>query len=271
MSHLALDVMSGARARLAWPFVDTPSRFPSSRWRTHGWSRFSSSACSSLWPGRQRLRTVAPFMLGAAVGFLCLKGALLDRALRRIASRSGVAASRRSALGIADGMGRVRPDAGGASRLAHQQSRRSGHRAPVAAAPTGVRAGDGVAIAGHREELPARARARVCGRGRRERGTHGSALVGSALLPGARRSADGAIACGLWFGGVFGPDGRALTQEVTVGRGSRRARRRGEAEQHVAERRPSPIGLHVGRETRVARSTRAIPPRSARETADRGS
>ena len=141
----------------------------------------------ALWPGRQRLRTVAPFMLGAAVGFLCLKGALLDRALRGITSRSGVAASRRSALGIAHGMGRVRADAGGASRLAHQQSRRSGHRASVAAAPTGVRAGDGVAIARHREELPARARVRVSGRGHRERGTHGSALVRSALLHGPRR------------------------------------------------------------------------------------
>ena len=29
--------------------------------------------------------------------------------------------------------------------------------------------------------------------------------------------ANGTIACALWFGDVFGPDGRALTQEVTVG------------------------------------------------------
>jgi hypothetical protein len=29
--------------------------------------------------------------------------------------------------------------------------------------------------------------------------------------------AEGSIGCALWFGGVFGPDGRALTQEVTVG------------------------------------------------------
>ena len=28
---------------------------------------------------------------------------------------------------------------------------------------------------------------------------------------------DGAIACGLWFGGIFGSDGRALRQEVKVG------------------------------------------------------
>ena len=77
----------------------------------------------ALWPGRQRLRTVAPFMLGVVVVFLCVKGGLLDRALRASHLDPAFAASRRSALGIAHGVVCVRSDAGGASLLARQQSR----------------------------------------------------------------------------------------------------------------------------------------------------
>src|SRR6476661_9378486 len=78
LSHLALDVMSGARIRLAWPFVDARVALPLVAMADPWLITIFGVGLITLWPGRQRLRTVAPIVLGAAVGFLCLKGVLLD-------------------------------------------------------------------------------------------------------------------------------------------------------------------------------------------------
>jgi len=81
-SHLALDVLSGARVRLAWPIADTPVSVPLVAMADPWLVAIFTLGLVALWPGRLRLRTIAPVVLGAAVAFLCLKGALLDRALR---------------------------------------------------------------------------------------------------------------------------------------------------------------------------------------------
>jgi xanthosine utilization system XapX-like protein len=82
MSPLALDLIAGARIRLAWPFADTRLALPLVAMADPWLVSIFVVGLLALWPGRQRLRTVAPIMLGTAVGFLCLKGALLDHVLR---------------------------------------------------------------------------------------------------------------------------------------------------------------------------------------------
>ena len=82
MSHLALDAMSGARIRLAWPFADTRVALPLVAMGDPWLIAIFAFGLLAVWPGRQRLRTVAVSMLGIAIAFLCLKGALLHRADR---------------------------------------------------------------------------------------------------------------------------------------------------------------------------------------------
>jgi membrane-bound metal-dependent hydrolase YbcI (DUF457 family) len=261
MSHLALDVMSGARTRLTWPFVDTPVTLPlvamADPWLVaifvagllalwprsvsekpqHAPSRPASPAQELTTPNmfarvarllgvrlallgrtprRRRLRTVAPVMLGTAIGFLCLKGALLDRALRasHLEPDSPRAIEARwGSLTEWDVFGRT-PAALHAWRISSRggpaTERLSRPLQPESALVAASRSLDTVRnfLRAHEYGFPVEAPA-----------GDGRTAVRWSDLRYCWRTADsaGAVACALWFGGVFGPDGRALTQEVTVG------------------------------------------------------
>ena len=216
MSHLALDVISGARIRLAWPFADLRVALPLVAMADPWLVAIFVLGLLALWPGRQRLRTVAPFILGTAVGFLCLKGALLERALRAshldAAAPSAVEARWGSLTewdvfdrtAVALRAWRVSSGGGAASERLSQPL------LPESALVTSSRSLDTVRnfLRAHEFGFPIET---TEGDGR--------TAVRWSDLRYCRRTADanGAIACALWFGGIFGPDGRILTQEVTVG------------------------------------------------------
>jgi membrane-bound metal-dependent hydrolase YbcI (DUF457 family) len=215
ISHLVLDVISGARIRLAWPFVDARVALPLVAMADPSLVAIFVVGLLALWPGQQRLRTVAPFMLGIAVVFLCVKGALLDRALRsspvdptspraveaRWASLTEWYVFERTPVAIRSWRvdSRGRPAALLLSRPLE----------PESALVTASRSLDTVRnfLRAHEFGFPVEA---IEGDGR-------AVVRWSDLRYCWRTQADGSIACTLWFGGVFGPDGRALTQEVTVG------------------------------------------------------
>jgi membrane-bound metal-dependent hydrolase YbcI (DUF457 family) len=216
MTHLALDVTSGARTRLAWPFAETPFALPLVAMADPWLVAIFAAGLLAYWPGRQRLRTVAALMLAAAVGFLCLKGALLDRALRGSHLDPGLARAVESRWGsltewdvfertpLALRIWRISSLGGPATeRLLRALP-------PESALVTKSRSLDTVKnfLRAHDFVFPVEAIE-----------SEGRTAVRWSDLRYCRGSADagGAIACGLWFGGVFGPDGRALTQEVTVG------------------------------------------------------
>jgi membrane-bound metal-dependent hydrolase YbcI (DUF457 family) len=216
MSHLALDVVSGARIRLAAPFVDTRVALPLVAMADPWLVAVFVVGLLALWPGRQRLRRVAPFMLGAAIGFLCLKGALLDRALRNVKLDSvapRAVEARWGSLTEWDVFDRT-PVALRAWRVSSVggavTERLSRPLLPESALVTASRSLDTVRnfLRAHEFGFPVETPER-----------EGRTAVRWSDLRYCRRTPDsgGAIACALWFGGVFGPDGRALTQEVMVG------------------------------------------------------
>ena len=155
-------------------------------------------------------------MLGTAIGFLCLKGALLDRALRAShlepASPRAIEA-RWGSLTQWDVFDRT-PVALHAWRISSQgglaTERLSRALPPESALVTASRSLDTVRnfLRAHEFGFPIEVAE-----------SEGRTAVRWSDLRYCRRTAepDGALACSLWFGGVFGPDGRALTQEVMVG------------------------------------------------------
>jgi membrane-bound metal-dependent hydrolase YbcI (DUF457 family) len=214
MSHLALDVVSGARIRPAWPLVDTPVSVPLVAMADPWLVAIFVVGLVALWPGRMRLRTVAPFVLGTAVGFLCLKVALLDRALQAspVDPRSPHAIEARwGSVTEWDVFGRT-PAALRSWRVSSRggpaTERLSQPIGPESALVTASRSLDTV-----RNFL----RAHELGFAIETPDADGRTGVRWSDLRYCWRTGSGAIECGLWFGGIFGPDGRAIAQEVTVG------------------------------------------------------
>jgi len=82
MSHIVLDVASGARIRVGWPIVSPVVTLPCVAMADPWLIGISVVGLLALWPGRRHLRTVSRVMIAAAVVFLTIKGALLTRALR---------------------------------------------------------------------------------------------------------------------------------------------------------------------------------------------
>src|SRR5438552_833373 len=95
MSHIVLDVVSGARIRLGWPIVSPVATLPcvamADPWLigiciagllalTPGLSDVRSGGVEG--PGQLRLRTVSRAVLAGAIVLLGIKGVLLARALR---------------------------------------------------------------------------------------------------------------------------------------------------------------------------------------------
>jgi hypothetical protein len=210
-----LDVISGARIRVAWPLVDARVALPLVAMADPWLGAIFVAGLLALWPGRQRLRTVAACMLGIAVVFLCVKGALLDRALR--SSQLDPASPRAVEARWASLTEWYVFDRTPVAIRSWRADSRGGPAAPILSRPlepesalvTASRSLDTVRnfLRAHEFGFPVEA---AEGDGR-------IAVRWSDLRYCRRIEADSSTACTLWFGGVFGPDGRALTQDVMVG------------------------------------------------------
>ena len=210
MSHLALDVMSGARIRLGWPIVDVKVSLPLVAMADPWIIGICVLGLLSRWPGGLSMRTAARAVLGLAIGFLCLKGALLGRALSAAdlePIRPRAIEARWSALTDWYVFDRT-PDAvrrwtitsrGGPATLSLSQ--------PLEPESALVQASHSLGTVSNFLAV------------------HEFGFADQSPAPGERtqvlwsdlRYCKAGAVCGLWFGGEFGADGRALTQLVKVG------------------------------------------------------
>jgi membrane-bound metal-dependent hydrolase YbcI (DUF457 family) len=255
MSHLALDVLSGARIRLAWPVVDArmsapliamadpwfmaicvaavfawcgrpPSRYALRRDSLRPTAARQAEARSRAraregWTGvgpraeRCRGRLVARAVLAAAAALLCVKGALLFRTIHsasvpmtslstldaRWGSFTEWTAYERTPAALRTWLvnSRGRPPALILSHPLEAESALVQESRSLASVRNFLRT--------HDFGFPV------------ERSSDGMTSVLWSDLRYCRPTTPSpdSIACALWFGGVFGPDGRVVTQEVKVG------------------------------------------------------
>src|SRR3954470_12059758 len=216
MSHLALDALSGARIRLAWPWADARVGLPLVAMGDPWLVAIFVAGLVAVWPGRQRRQNVAVFGPGTAIAFLCFKAVLLDRAKRRAhldAASPRAAEARWGSLTEWDVYDRTPTDvrawrisSGGAAAIL----RLSEPVFPESSLVTASRSLDTVSNF---------LRAHEFGFAVQSVETDGNTAVRWSDPSYCWRTADAgaAIECALWFGGVLGPNGRFVTQEVTVG------------------------------------------------------
>lgn len=216
LSHLALDAVSGARIRLAWPFADPRVGLPLVAMADPWFVAICVAGLLALWPGRQRLRTVAAVMLGTAIAFLGLKGVLLVRA----GSRSHLEAASSLAAEVPwgsltewDVFDRT-PTAVRAWRISSLGGR------PTQRLSRPVLPESALVIASRSlDTVKNFLRSHEFGFSVEAAESDGRTAVRWSDLRYCWRVPDRAddLACALWFGGVFDRDGRALTQEVMIG------------------------------------------------------
>jgi hypothetical protein len=207
MSHLALDVTSGARIRLGWPIAQVKVSLPLVAMADPWIIGICFVGLLVLWPGGVAMRTAARAVLGLAIGFLCLKGALLERALsvaRLEPVRPRVIEARWGALTdwyVFD-------------------------RTPEAVRRWTITSRGGPATLSLSQSLPPESpwSASLARHGRNFLAVHEFGCRRARRSPPAMlvlqtdlRYCEAGPVCRLWFGGEFGPDARALTQLVKVG------------------------------------------------------
>jgi membrane-bound metal-dependent hydrolase YbcI (DUF457 family) len=216
MSHLTLDALSGARLRPAWPFALTNVSLPLVAMADPWLLAILVAGALVMWRRPSHVRPAARVLAAVVIGFLGVKGALLDRALRSATLEQTSPRAIEARWGsltqwyLFDRTPRALRvrllDGGGPARAVWSW--------PVDLESPRVSASrslDTVNNFLHVHEL---------GFALEESdGADRTGVFWSDIRycwqpnPTERR-----IACGLWFGGIFGPDGRALTQQVKVGR-----------------------------------------------------
>jgi hypothetical protein len=210
MSHLALDVASGARIRLGWPIVHLKVSLPLVAMADPWIIGISVLGLLARWPGGLTTRAAGRAMLGMMIAFLCLKGTLLGRAL------SGAH------------LEPVRPRAIEA-RWGALTEWLVFDRTPEAVRRWTITSRGGPAALSLSQPLqpesPLVQASRSLDTVRNFLAVHEFGFADQRAGPDGRtfvlwsdlRYCEAGPVCGLWFGGEFGPDGRALTQLVKVG------------------------------------------------------
>ncbi|HMF95590.1 MAG TPA: metal-dependent hydrolase [Vicinamibacterales bacterium] len=84
LSHVALDLMSGARIAILWPFVDRRVSLPLVAMADPWVIGICIAWLLLLWPARIPLRRASQVVIAATVVFLCFKAAMLGMALRQL-------------------------------------------------------------------------------------------------------------------------------------------------------------------------------------------
>ena len=83
LSHIALDLLSGARIAIAWPLLNRRVSAPLVAMADPWLIAISLAWLVMLWPARIRLQRASQIVISAAVIFLCAKAALLGVAIAR--------------------------------------------------------------------------------------------------------------------------------------------------------------------------------------------
>ena len=239
LSHLALDILSGAQVALGWPLTDSRMSLPLVAMAEPVLMAifFSGSlvllAARKTRPQRQRLAAVG--ILTVAFLFLALKAGLLIKAMSSLGGRSGqvvnrVVEARWASLTewyvydrTKDALQQRRVRVGGDPELL--LSRPIGGESPLVASSRSlstVRNFLRVHQLGFAVQLPDPGG-----------GTHvlwsdirfcwvpeGAAATTPGLASITTSGGGMGIACGLWFGGTFDDHGRVITQRVQVGQWS---------------------------------------------------
>ena len=223
MSHIALDLASGARIAVAWPIAGRRVSLPLVAMADPWFVAIAAGGLLILRLARVRLHTAARYVVAAAAIFLAVKAALLSAALRRADFHPSAVSAIEARWGsltdwyvferTSDEVRASAISSGGGSRIGYLTQ-------PLAPEPAIVRASrslDDVAnfLAVHEfafaVETPDEddriavlwSDLRYCG----------PAPAGADDPPPPRPSAR----CGVWVGGVYDRAGRAITEEVRIG------------------------------------------------------
>jgi len=228
MSHLVLDVVSGARIRLGWPIAQQRITLPCVAMADPWLIAISVAGLVALWPGRRSLQAVSRAIVAATVLLLGSKGALLVRTLRASGFRDVPFTAVEAQWGaLTEWQVFERAPA-----LVRAWAVRSGGAPPAVVMSQAtdpdtalVRTSRSLEtvqnfLAVHEFAFPIE---RAADEGRTE-------VLWSDLRycwpivarePSERaplgEPANGAVGCGVWTGGLFGPDGRPITQLVKIG------------------------------------------------------
>jgi hypothetical protein len=221
-SHVAADIASGARVRPLWPLADAVASMPLVAMADPWPIAILGAGAVAYWWLRERRRTVAALALCTLTLFLGLKGALLAAALRTfddavVGSGERIVEARWGSL---------------TEWLVFDRDADTLRQWQVSA-----RGDPPQLVLAWRADLdtPLVRASRRLDTVRNFLRVHDLAFAVEEPAGGSRRTVlwsdvrfcspsvappDGegrTIACGLWFGGTFAPDGRAITQEVRVG------------------------------------------------------
>jgi membrane-bound metal-dependent hydrolase YbcI (DUF457 family) len=212
-SHLLLDLVSGARIRVGWPLIDQHLSLPFVAMADPWLIGICVAGLLALWPGRRRLRPVARAILVAAAVFLAFKGALLHRALRMSPLTTALPAVEAQWGSLTNWSIFERTPT---SVRAWAVSSRGRPAVLWLSEPLGpdtplVKASRSLATVRnfldvHAFSFPIERRA-----------ADGRTEVLWSDLRYCWRENDGSTGCGVWAGGIFGADGRGLTQVVKIG------------------------------------------------------
>lgn len=214
ISHLGLDLVSGARIRVGWPFVQQRVSLPLVAMADPWLIGICVAGLLAFWPGGTRLRTVARAILIAATAFLAFKGALLHHALRM----SPLATTAFPA---------VEAQWGSLTNWSIFEHTSTAVRAWA------VNSRDRPAVVWLSESIspdtPLVKASRSLGTVHNFLSVHEFSFPIESGSGGGRtevlwsdlrycwREGAGSTRCGVWAGGTFGPDGRVLTQVVKIG------------------------------------------------------
>ena len=215
LSHIVLDLLCGARIRIGWPMVDARVTFPLIAMADPWFVAPCAAALVAAIVIRRRMRTIARGLLAATVALLCIKGVMLRQAVystsTRFVSLSALDArfgSLTEWYGYEHLTGVLRAwRLNGRTRMAMVTMSQ-----PIVA--------DTPLVGASRSLDTVRNFIRTHEFGFPQERTEGdqTTVVWSDLSYCWPKSASNEVAgCALWFGGVFGPDGRALRQQVQVG------------------------------------------------------
>jgi hypothetical protein len=214
MSHVALDLVSGARIAVGWPLFDRRVAVPLVAMADPWLIGICIAGLLALWPGRARIRTAARLVVVAMSLFLAFKAATFALVIRRTGIQITAANAVEARWGsltewlvyerTADAIRSTAISTSGSPGSLVISEPVGPHSSLVDAS----RALDTVRnfLAVHEFAFPA-----VHTDGDR------TSVLWSDLRYCAPSATQRALTCGVWAGGVFDRNGRALTQEVKLG------------------------------------------------------
>jgi membrane-bound metal-dependent hydrolase YbcI (DUF457 family) len=215
LSHIVLDLLCGARIRIGWPMVDTRVTFPLIAMADPWFVAPCAVALVAAIVIRRPMRTIARGLLTAIVALLCIKVVMLRQAVDS-------APTRFVSLSALDARFGSLTEWYGYERLTGvlRAWRLNGRTRTSMVTMSQPIVADTPLVAASRSLDTVRNFMRTHEFGfPRERTEDGRTTVAwSDPSYCWLKSASNEVAgCALWFGGVFGPDGRVLRQQVQVG------------------------------------------------------